>query len=326
MQQIKRHHFVPKAYLNAFCDPSGRLLVYRKDAPWNPLRQTPDATQFRRYYYSQPTPDGSRDNNTLEALFSTVESEWPTTVEKLKRRENANDRLNNIFEFMALQRARVPAARDLAEATLAQALKDTMKVMLANGDLPPPPPSLDDVQTQIQVSIDPHKSIQAMVDLIQGMGPLYRMLGISAVHNNTGRPFLTSDNPVIWFDPSLPFNLQRPYTIDRERGPVCLFFPISPKLALVGSTEYKDTFALHGLKHSDVPNEDWVDLMNAQVCRFAYEAVIATSRGQEETISEFAHISPVHEAMPLRVGKGILTIHRQVFGPRTDKPKWRDKE
>ncbi|CAN7547071.1 DUF4238 domain-containing protein [Caballeronia sp. LjRoot31] len=122
MQQTKRHHFIPKAYLKAFCDSSGRLLVYRKDAPLPPLRVSPDATQFRRYYYSQPIPEGGQDNNTLEALFLTIESNWPETVSKLHRRENVNDRLENIFEFMSLQRARVPAARDAVEAMLVQSI------------------------------------------------------------------------------------------------------------------------------------------------------------------------------------------------------------
>jgi hypothetical protein len=117
----------------------GRLLVYRKDGPPEPIPVVPDATQFRRYYYSQPTPEGGQDNNTLEACFSSIESDWPDTIAKLHRREDASDRLENIFQFIALQRVRVPASRDLVEAQLAQTVKDTMKVMLANGTLPPPP-------------------------------------------------------------------------------------------------------------------------------------------------------------------------------------------
>lgn len=325
MQQTKRHHFVPKAYLKAFCDQRGRLLVYRKDGPEEPLHVAPNATQFHRYYYSQPTPEGGQDNNTLEDLFSTIESDWPETVAKLHQREDANDRLENIFQFMSLQRVRVPAARDAVEATLAQTVKDTMKVMLANGRLPPPPLGLEDLPNQVQVSIDPHRSIHAMAAMMQGMGQLYSILGIAAVHNATARPFLTSDNPVLWFDPSLPFDAQRPYTINPDGGPVLLVFPISPRLALVGSTEYKDTFGRHGLLHSDVPDEAWVDLINAQVCRFAYEAVLAQSAGQEEVIAKYADVSPVHEAVALQVGKGIATIHRQVFGPRVVKPKWRNE-
>lgn len=325
MQQKKRHHFVPKAYLNAFCDQKGKLLVYRKDSPQEPLHVAPGATQFRRYYYSQPIPEGGRDNNTLEAFFSIIENDWPETVAKLQRRENVNDRLENIFQFMALQRVRVPAARDAVEAMLAQTIKDTMKVMLANGELPPPPLGLEDLPNQVQVSIDPHKSIHAMVAMMHGIAQLHSMVGFAAVHNATKRPFLTSDNPVLWFDPSLPFDEQQPYTVNPAGGPVLLVFPVSPELVLVGSTEYKDTFGRHGLLHSDVPDETWVESINAQICRFAYEAVIATSTGQEEIIAEYACVSPVHEAVTQQVGKGMATIHRQVFGLRVAKPKWLDK-
>jgi hypothetical protein len=324
MQQKKRHHYVPKAYLNAFCDKRGKLLVYRKDSPLEPLHVAPDATQFRRYYYSQPTPEGGRENNALEALFSTIENGWPETVAKLQRREDVNDRLENIFQFMALQRVRVPAARDAMEAMLAQTIKDTMKVALANGDLPPPPPGLEDLPNQVQVSIDPHRSIHAMVAMLQGMAQLQSMLGFLAVHNATKRPFLTSDNPVLWFDPSLPFDDQKPYTVNPAGGHVFFVFPVSPKLALVGATEYKETFGQHGLLHSDVPDETWVEWVNAQICRFAYEAVIATGAGQEEIIEKYACLAPVHEAVAQQVGKGMVTIHRQVFGPRVGKPKWRD--
>lgn len=324
MQQTKRHHFVPKAYLKAFGDLKGRLLVYRKDGPPEPLHVIPDATQFRRYYYSQPTPEGGQDNNTLEEFFSTIEGDWPETVAKLHRREDVNDRLERIFGFMALQRVRVPAARDAVEAVLAQTVKDTMRAMLATGKLPAPPPGLEDLPDQVEVSIDPHRSIHAMVAMMQGMGTLYSMLGFAAVHNATPHPFLTSDNPVLWFDPSLPFDKQQPYTIKPDGGSVLFVFPVSPKLVLIGAPEYKKTFSQCGLLHSDVPDEAWVRSINEQVCRFAYEAVIANGPGQEKVIAKYVDVSPIHEAVALPVGKGVATIHRQVFGLRVSKPKWQD--
>jgi Protein of unknown function (DUF4238) len=325
MQQTKRHHFVPKAYLNAFCDQKGKLLVFRKDGPSEPLYVAPGATQFRRYYYSQPITEGGRDNNTLEAAFSEIEAKWPETVAKLHRREDVNDRLESIFQFISLQRARVPASRDAAEAMLAQMVKSTMNVMLANGMLPSPPPGLEELPSRLQVAIDPHKSIHAMVSVIQGMGQLFSMLGLTALHNPTARPFLTSDNPVLWFDPSLPFDKQRPYFINPDGGPVFLAFPVSPKLALIGSTTTKEMFGVHGLLHSDVPDETWVSLLNEQVCRFAYESVISQSHGQEEVIAAYAGVSPVHETVSLQVGNGVTTVHRQIFGPRVTKPKWIDE-
>lgn len=324
MQQTKRHHFVPKAYLRAFCGEKGQLLVYRKDEPTKPFRTSPDGTQFHAYYYSQPLPGGGRDNNTLESFFSSVEQDWPETVARLHRRENVNDRLSNIFEFMTLQRVRVPAARDVIEAALARTVKDTMKIMLANGTLPPPPPGLEELPNLAEVAIDPHRSIHAMAAQIQGMGKLFSRIGLSAVHNSTGRPFLTSDNPVIWFDPSVAFEEQHPYAVDPIDGPVFLLFPVSPRLALIGSTENKASFGEHGLLHGDMAGGEQVALINAQICRFAHEAIIANGPGQEEIVEEFAELSPVHDAFSVPLAMGIATVHRQVFGKRRPKPKWKD--
>src|SRR3546814_7514224 len=80
-----------------------------------------------------------------------------------------------------------------------------------------------DVCSSDLVSIDPHRSIHAMVAVMQGMAQLFSIIGIAAVHNATARPFLTSDNPILWFDPSIPFSEQRPYTINVDGGPVLLF-------------------------------------------------------------------------------------------------------
>lgn len=319
VQQTKRHHYVPQAYLKAFRDANGRVLVYRKDKPSHPLYQTPEATQLRRYYYSQPMPDGGQDNNTLEQVFSDVETPWPDIVERLHRREDVNDQLDAIFQFISLQRVRVPASRDAAEAMLAQTVKDSLKVLIGSG-IATPPPGLE--PEEIKVAIDPHQSIHAMATMLEGIGELFSRLGLAAVHNATSRPFLTSDNPVIWFDPSLPFREQRPYTMDRNSGEVFLFFPVSSTVALSGSTKYKEIFEVNGLLHSDVPDERWVEQMNAQVCRFGYEAVIAQSLGQDDLIREFSDVSPVHEAAIIPGVKGLLTIHQQIFGRRVTKPNW----
>ncbi|MFV0926498.1 DUF4238 domain-containing protein [Pseudomonas palmensis] len=84
MNQKKRHHFIPKAYMNSFCDEAGRVFVYRKDGDGKPLRVVPNATQFQGYYYSQPTPDGGTDNNKLEDLFCEYEGAWPPLVKRLE--------------------------------------------------------------------------------------------------------------------------------------------------------------------------------------------------------------------------------------------------
>jgi Protein of unknown function (DUF4238) len=322
-QQTKRHHYVPKAYLNAWRNEKGRLLVYRKDHPGRALPLVPDATQFRTYYYSQPMPNGGQDNNTLEQLFSRLEDDWPPLVAALERGEDVNDRLETVFQFISLQRARVPAARDAMESMLAETTRASLQVMLQNGTIEPPPRELGECPRNLDFSIDPHQSIHAMVAVIQAMGTLFSKIGITAAHNKTGREFLTSDNPVLWFDPSLPFDEQRPYTVNPNGGPIFLIFPVSPTLAILGSTDYQATYSEHGLFHSEVSERAFVDLINSQVCRFGYECVIARSTGYEEEAARFAEVSPIHEAVPVTVGTGVLTVHRQLFGKRQRKPKWK---
>jgi len=137
----KRHHYVPKAYLKSFCDERGRVGVYRKDDPRNPNWQSPDNVGFRRYYYSQ-TIDGRRDNG-LEELFSRYESGWPSLVDRLRRGDDVNDddSLALLYNFMTLQRVRVPAFRDIVENVQADFIKSKLRAMDAVGKLPPKSPT-----------------------------------------------------------------------------------------------------------------------------------------------------------------------------------------
>ena len=119
----KRHHYIPKAYLKFFWNDSGTVLVYRKDDPSKAISLSPDNTGFHKYYYSQPRPDGGKDHNAFEDCFSIIETNWLRIVDQLHRRENVNDSLVEIFGFMALQRVRVPASRDVSEMMLAEVLR-----------------------------------------------------------------------------------------------------------------------------------------------------------------------------------------------------------
>ena len=58
--------------------------------------------------------------------------------------------------------------------------------------------------------------------------------------------------------------------------------------------------------------------------RFGYEAVISQRSGQEALVAEFAHVSPVHESISVPMATGLMTIHRQAFGGRLPRPKWKD--
>ena len=325
MNQKKRHHFIPKAYMSSFCNEAGRVLVYRKNGNGQPLPVIPDATQFQRYYYSQPQPDGGTDNNKLEDFFCEFEGGWPLIVKRLEAREDINDSLESLFNFMALQRARVPACRDAVELALAATVKNMAKKMYRDGRFPALPKGSENLIDEMQISIDPHQSIHAMVSIIQGIGKIIDSVGWVIFHNDTSRPFLTSDNPVIWFDSSLPFSQQKPYTIN-PLGPVLVQFPISPTILLVGASEYRENFLHHGLVHADTSSDEWVEHVNAQTCRFGYEAVISNTGSQAELIAEFSEISPVHASNSVMSNNASAVLHSFEFGSRSKKSKWKEKK
>lgn len=317
----KRHHFVPKAYLKHFCDARGRVRVYRKESPSQILHMAPDNVAFRRYYYAQPTPDGGRNTDALEMFFSQVEDKWPPIVQQLTSGENVNDALEHIFNFIALQRCRVPAARDAIEVMLAASVKALARRMDAAGKLPPPPPGHENILEMMDVSIDPHQSIHAMVDMIRGMSDLYNRIGIFALHNKTDIPFLTSDNPVAWFDPSVSDERVMPYRISQS-GAISMVFPVTPWLAICGSTEDKIRFHKNGLFHRETCDLDDINNINRTVCRFAYEAVFSRDLGSEDLVAKYAHESPVLEVNAINFETEQALLSTFVFGARPRLPKW----
>ena len=317
----KRHHYIPKSYLKFFCDNAGQVRVYRKDDPCKVIQLSPDNTGFHKYYYSQPRPDGGKDHNALEDCFSQIEDKWPGIVDQLHRRENINNSLVDIFQFMALQRARVPASRDAIEKIYAERVMATARRLDKAGKLPPKPVGFENLLDHVEVSIDPHQSIHAMMTVIKGFGQVFDRIGFCALHNKTEVPFLTSDNPVIWFDPSVKDADLRPYILQLD-GPVVLLFPVSPSLIIYGDSLGRDQFVSEGLGIVDLSDAGSVEMINRQVCRFGYQAIFAQEAGQERLIEEYAGLSPTIRFDRIGAGEGEAVLFEMIFGKRERKPKW----
>ncbi len=317
----KRHHYVPKAYLKFFCDDTGRVLLYRKDEPSIGIPLSPDNTGFHKYYYSQPLSDGEKDHNALEDFFSKVEEKWPGIVDRLHRREDVNDSLEAIFQFMALQRVRVPATRDGIERMESERALAVLRRLDAGGKLPPKPEGFEDILDRVEVPINPHVSIHAMPHIVQGIGKVFSRIGIVALHNKTAIPFLSSDNPVVWFDPSVQESNLQPYVLKPE-GPVVLLFPVSPSLVVYGHTSILEQFVSEGLGIADLSDVGVVEMINRQVCRFWYQAIFAQKGGQERLIQDHAALSPTIRFNRIPTEKGEIIPFDMVFGKRERKPKW----
>jgi hypothetical protein len=315
----KRHHFVPVTYLRNFVDASGHLRVFRKDDPARPFRQRPESTGFERYYYSQYGDAGERDDDRLEGLFSKIETHWPAVVAALANRAPMFPAAQYITTFLSLMRVRVPAFRDSAELHLGHLVHTEALCLHAAGKLTPPPDDFPDLIDKIQVTIDPQKSLEMMAQALDDIGKLFGTLSFDVLHNATDRAFLTSDNPVIYYDPRIRALAMRPYTIPRDASRVELLFPVSATMVLRGRTRPRRS----DIGHRTISDRRTISRINRLICRFGYRTIFATDLREALLIKSTAELSPVvqFDRMPAPQG-GYHSFGRAIFGPRPDKPKW----
>lgn len=321
--QKKKHHYVPIAYLSKFADRQGRIFAYRKDRPFEPLHLRPSEIGFERYYYSQPLPEGGQDNNTLEDMFSTLEAQWTPLVEDLTLGRDVLDRVELLFQFMGLLRVRVPASRDPVELALAQLVRQQIKRLQRTGKIPPPPPGLETLLDNVDISIDPHQSIHAMVGLLQGFGMLMQHMGFEIVHNETQEPFVTTDNPVIYFDPDVPESELFPYTVRPPFRRVELLLPISPTAMIRGKSELPIIDQGMQPQHVKMVDANEVLRVNRLAMRFGYRFVFANHAGLSKLVEEYAELSPTVQFDGVAdSNSGDQLFSQMVFGPRPKKPAW----
>lgn len=323
----KRHHYIPITYLDKFADNLGKVFAYRKDDVQRPLHVRPSEIAFERYYYSQPLLEGGRDNNTLEDFFSTIENTWSLLAARLRAGSaGTNDFTGSDFEclftFLCLMRVRVPATRDMVEVSRAEQVKATARILDQEGMLPPRPKGHEDILDHMTVAIDPHQSLLAMGDLARGFSIVLDHLGFEVLHNKTDVSFLTSDNPVVCFDPTVPEERVLPYQVRPPHGAIELLFPVDADTILRGRTGLRRS-GPQRLRHSAMTECRQAKRINRFVARFGYRFVFSRDRAHEALITKHAAKSPVVETVtvPGPTG-GTLVLHECVFGPRPAKPRW----
>lgn len=321
-RQKKRHHYIPITYLKRFTNQQGRIVTYQKDEPDKVLCVAPKNIAFEKYYYSQPLPEGGYDNNRLENLFSIFESDWPGVVEALERGCETPQHLDALFNFLGLLRSRTPAARDAYEHHLAHTVKRTAQLMNQRGQLPAPPEGLADLLDHLDVAVDPHMSLHAMPMMMQSLAMVFERTGFEVVHNETPDDFVTSDNPVAYFDPDHAENVMRPYDLQRDGGRVEFLCPITPRLLIRGRSELPILRSGMHIRHVRATSGSEVRRVNRITARFAYRFVFARNTGLEDFVKRYAALSPTIEFETAEDIKKAIPNIRMAFAPRKTKLSW----
>jgi len=147
-------------------------------------------------------------------------------------------------------------------------------------------------------------------------------MGYQILVNQTDLPFMTSDNPVIFFDPSLTGKKARPYRLN-VGGPIELLFPMTPWHLFRGHTELKNEYDKFGPRYEDVAEHKTINRINAASMRFAYQVVFSTIENQGAQVVKFKDRSPVFDNRPIEhVGPKVIT-ERMIFGAHRKKTKWK---
>lgn len=323
----KRHHYVPITYLDGFTDDRGRLQVYLCDqhqgVDLEPKPIAPNNIAFRNYYYAQTDPDTGLRSNRIEDLFDEdVETHWPNARDAARQDNWTPESWAHLYLMLASLRVRVPAAREMIETALASGVRMAGDKLDRDGRLPPMPAGLEDLWSRTDISIDPQQSLLAMPRLLESVQAVVASVGFEVLHNRTGRPFITSDNPVSWFDPRTPEARQRPYQLNAEAIRAEIVFPIDAWTLLRGTT------ALRNRDYSGRPgsrvltDERAVRGLNRITARFAYRLMFAPDRQSDRLIRLYGSTSPVLRTATRRTSKGDLLLMQTVFGPRPQLPRW----
>jgi uncharacterized protein DUF4238 len=329
LNQKKKHHYVAQTYLRGFCNPEGKVCVYSKDRPTHSWWAAPETVAFEKYYYSQPLPDGGQDNNRLEDFFSSIEGRWPPLVSKIQHQERYQGALDQLMLFALMHRVRVPTARNAVEKLLAESVRMTARYLNDHGELPAPPEGLsfDYLDQHLVVSIDPHKSIHAMADMAKGMNKIIHAVGFEILENRTNEDFITTDNPVIYFDPTVSPTALQPYNINRERMDIEFMFPITSRFMLWGHSVMRPRLGHHHTTtYQDVRDKGFVRRANVLAARFAHRMIFSDKTCHQPLVKKYAGTSPVISVAHIKTatGRGIFAQH--IFGKREPKPKWNKRE
>lgn len=307
----KKHHFVSVTYMDGFTNDRGRVWAYRAENPINPHPARPTSIGYRNYYYSQKLPEGGQENHRFEDLWSSIETVWKETIRAVKDRRVSPAISFNLLGMATIMRARVPASRERHEVMIARKMRAEVQAMEKLGILPAELERYAGQFDSVPIGVNPHETLLAMKSEMKAFDDLCFKLGFEVLHNRTGLPFITSDNPVCSYDPRRSLPARVPYD---HAGEIELIFPLDSGMLLRGSSKLRPTNRVS--RHRNISDRMAVRRFNRTVAQFGYGLVIAQDRSSDDLAAIYADVVPTVTTEVRHVGKEIQIIVRDLFAPR----------
>lgn len=315
----KRHHYVSVVYMKGFANGDGRVWSYLPSRPDTPHAARPETIGYEKHYYSRLLPNGDLDAHRLEDHWGRIEQGWPATLQAVRDQRLSPAISFNVLAMATLLRTRVPAARDRNRLLLDAELRAGVQALERAGCLPEAYAAYAGKLDMVPVAANPERTLAAMFDEMRAFGDLCFGMGFEVLHNRTATPFLTSDNPVCFYDPTEPAHRQTPYP---ESGPVELLFPLAADLLLRGSRKISPVNEI--VRHRELRDRATVRKLNRTIAKFSYRMLIAQNRDNDHLASVTASTVPTIEIKVGFRGRNIDIGWRHVFGRRPNLPIYVD--
>lgn len=307
----KRHHFIPVTYMNGFCGPTGKIYAYRAEDPTKPLHVDPRGIGYQNYYYSQPLPDGDRDDHQFEDFWNKIETVWRGTLLALRHKELNYEISFNTLGFATMMRTRVPAAREFHETLMATTLRLEVKALAAIDRLPRELLRYKDELDTVPIGVNPQRTIVSMTNDMRRFGDVCCKMGFEIIHNESDINFVSSDNPVCYFDPTVHNSNYAPYDVGNE---VELYFPLDTKTLLRGSHKIRPFNIIS--RHRVTREKAFARKINYTIAKFSYRLLLSDSRVNDELAQEYSALSPIAEIEVSGPNTALIVKYRNAFGPR----------
>jgi hypothetical protein len=234
MEKPRRQHYIPQSYLNRFAATKGQLVVFDFFNERKFVTSPQNVAHIRDFYYADV--NDAANANIVESYFSKIEGPAKCIIDefvKTMKPPNKKD-WNVLSEFIAGMYVRIPHFRfqylEIAESFLRVLGKKARANQKFNESLQSskttkPPEDLSDYG----VAIHQNEYVLTMLKLIPNITTVISQMTPSLLISYGTSKFITSDNPVILFDPKPKPYLGSGWLTET----IEVYFPLSPLTCLV---------------------------------------------------------------------------------------------
>ncbi|OGL47633.1 MAG: hypothetical protein A2149_09125 [Candidatus Schekmanbacteria bacterium RBG_16_38_11] len=223
MARKKRHHYIPKFYVEGFIDPQNKpfLWIYEKGRS-NIIKASAKDIAVEKHYFSFLDSQGKRDSETLENALAEIEGKVASVFRKIFEEETLTEENRAFFaSFLALMMTRVPNFRNNISIMLKSLIKK-MSLTLAshkNGfegaikrferdtgnkiDMP-----IEDLrqflldENRYEIKSNPQFSVAMALSNLDKLTQVFFDMKWSFIKATDDYKFLSGDNPLYYYDPT----------------------------------------------------------------------------------------------------------------------------